>query len=108
MVCLVKEGKLVFVVVGVDGGNIYWYCCFFGGDLGVMVFDELLLMLILMGMDIFWVGFLGWLMGGYGVLFLGVWLGLVRIVGICVISLVLFMLFIGSIFGVFDSYDDYV
>lgn len=59
-------------------------------------------------MDIFWVVFLGWLMGGYGVLLFGSCFGLVCIVVICVVSLVLW-LFVGFVvFGFFDGFDDWL
>jgi len=105
---LVSEGKPPFAVVGVDGGaNSYWHRRVNGEDSGTMVLEELLPMLTSMGMDTSRVGFLGWSMGGYGALLLGARLGPARTAGICAISPALYMSYIGSAPGAFDSIDDW-
>jgi S-formylglutathione hydrolase FrmB len=105
---LVNEGKPPFAVVGVDGGaNSYWHRRANGEDSGTMVLEELLPMLTSMGMDTSRVGFLGWSMGGYGALLLGARLGPARTAGICAISPALYMSYIGSAPGAFDSIDDW-
>lgn len=105
---LVSEGKPPFAVVGVDGGaNSYWHRRSNGEDSGTMVLEELLPMLTSMGMDTARVGFLGWSMGGYGALLLGARLGPARTAGICAISPALYMSYIGSAPGAFDSIDDW-
>lgn len=105
---LVSEGKPPFAVVGVDGGpSSYWHRRSNGEDSGTMVLDELLPMLTSMGMDTSRVGFMGWSMGGYGALLLGARLGPARTAGICAISPALYMSYIGSAPGAFDSIDDW-
>lgn len=105
---LVSEGKPPFAVVGVDGGpSSYWHRRTGGEDAGTMVLEELLPMLTSMGMDTSRVGFMGWSMGGYGALLLGARLGPARTAGICAISPALYMTYIGSAPGAFDSVDDW-
>ncbi len=72
-----------------------------------MVLEELLPMLTSMGMDTSRVGFLGWSMGGYGALLLGARLGPARTAGICAISPALYLSYLGSAPGAFDSVDDW-
>ncbi len=106
---LVKDGKPLLAVVGVDGGSSsYWHQRANGTDSGAMVLEELLPMLTSMGFDTSRVGFMGWSMGGYGALHLGAKLGPSRTAGICAISPALFTSFTGSAPGAFDSYDDWV
>lgn len=105
---LVKDGKPPFAVVGVDGGpSSYWHRRSDGTDSGTMVLEELLPMLAAMGMDTSRVGFMGWSMGGYGALLLGARLGPGRTAGICAISPALYMSYLGSATGAFDSIDDW-
>lgn len=105
---LVKQGKPPFAVVGVDGGpSSYWHRRSNGEDPGTMVLEELLPMLTSMGMDTSRVGFMGWSMGGYGALLLGARLGPTRTAGICATSPALYMTYIGSTPGAFDSVDDW-
>ncbi|MCV7075576.1 hypothetical protein AWC27_22545 [Mycobacterium szulgai] len=105
---LSREGKPPFAVVGVDGGpSSYWHRRSNGEDSGTMVLEELLPMLSSMGMDTSRVGFMGWSMGGYGALLLGARLGPARTAGICAISPALYMTYIGTAPGAFDSVDDW-
>ncbi|GAB3024631.1 alpha/beta hydrolase [Mycobacterium bourgelatii] len=105
---LVHSGKPPFAVVGVDGGaSSYWHRRADGTDSGTMVLEELLPMLASMGMDTSRVGFMGWSMGGYGALLLGARLGVERTAGICAISPALYMSYLGSAPGAFDSVEDW-
>jgi enterochelin esterase-like enzyme len=104
----VNAGHPPFAVVAVDGGDGYWHPRASGGDSGAMVLNELLPMLMTMGLDTSKVGFLGWSMGGYGALLLGSMLGPARTSAICAVSPALYTsVFQGVAVGAFDGLDDY-
>jgi enterochelin esterase-like enzyme len=103
-----KVGWPPFAVVSVDGGaNDYWHRRAWGADSGAMVLNELLPMLADQGFDVSRVAFLGWSMGGYGVLRLGAILGPDRTAAICAVSPALWTSYSNVEPGAFDSYDDW-
>ena len=103
----VDRGTPPFAIASVDGGDSYWHDRSSGDRAGTMVVDELVPMLASRGLDTSHLGLIGWSMGGFGALHLGMQLGASKVRAVCALSPAIWHRYADSAPGAFDDEADF-
>ena len=103
----IGRGTPPFALASVDGGDTYWHARADGSDAAAMVVDEFLPLLARQGLDVDLPGFLGWSMGGYGVLHIAGMLGASRAAVVTAMSPALWYDYEDTAPGAFDDRLDF-
>lgn len=104
----VAAGVPPFAIASADGGEAtYWHHRANGDDPPLMVRNEFLPMLAARGLQTDHLGLIGWSMGGYGVLRLGITLGSARVRALAAVSPALWLHSSESADGAFEDTADF-